>query len=178
MADTAPLVHATLANLWDHLRQWLDVVTLCGPYPSGNILLGEVHHFRHPETDHVGLQLPDAHVAAEAWRQFTQGDIKALSNSSLSRVLTDVGYLLGRRLGLDRVQSGHFGGWLASAITGSCEEHGNEDMIEHLDAVASRAAYGDLTEMNRAYLSPRWWDEYRGATMAVVETLKAEGRGS
>lgn len=174
MSDTAQLIHATLGELWDHLRHWLDAEQDVGPYPHGNILLGEAHHFRHAETDHVAFQLPDAHVAAEAWRQFALGHIEALENPSLSRVMADVGYLLGRRLALDCTSAGHFGDWLATAVTGSCEAHGNEDMIEHLDAVASRAAYGDLTEMGRAYLSPQWWDEYREAAKAVIETLRAD----
>ena len=177
MPERTPHIHAGLGDLWDHLRGWLGIVERAGPYPSGSILLGDAHHFRHPETDHVAWQRSDAQVAAASWRQFTQGDIEALANPSLSRVLGDVGYLLGRRLGLDGVQAGHFGDWLAMAITGSCEGHGNEEMIEHLDAVASRAAYGDLTEMGRAYLSPQWWDAYREAAHAVVAALKADRCG-
>lgn len=161
--------------IWQKLYEFCSLAGDIGPYPVDLIRLDEASYYNVSDRGDVeSVTVAEATVAEAraAWKLFQGGDRHALHHTPLSFALQYLGYLAGRRLGLDATAAVLFGDWLAQVISGWYSHHGNQEAIAYFDEIAAQAVYGDQSYVSRGYLNADFWEQYKPGVKAVVQAVR------
>jgi hypothetical protein len=111
-----PGTSARLTMVWEALRRLCEEAGDIGTYPADDERL-------------LRLEVEDVKEALHAWAAYESGAPEALQDMHLSRVLENMGEIVGERFGLDAIHAMHFGHWLAQAVTGWHSDLSGDDGI-------------------------------------------------
>lgn len=163
-----------METIWEKLREFCSLAGDIGPYPADLIRVDEAGYYNVSDQGIESVTIAEATFAeAEAaWKLFQRGERHALHCTPLSFALQYLGYLAGRRLGLDSTAALLFGDWLAQVISGWYHNHGNQEAIVYFDEIAAQAVHGDQSYVGRGYLSANFWEQYKSGVKAVVQALR------
>jgi hypothetical protein len=156
-----PETSARLTMVWEALRRLCEEAGDIGPYPADDERL-------------LRLEVEDVKEALHAWAAYESGALEALQDVHLSRVLENLGEIVGERFGLDPAHAMHFVQWLAQAVTGWRSDLSGDDEIETLNALAGQAVHGRKTAIGFAWTHADWWMRYQRAIPPMMARLQKE----
>ena len=174
MSNT-PQIHLSLSSIWDFLCRYSTKIDF-GPYPQTQVVIGSKVSTE-PMGEMVEVTRLDALAARAAWEGFMQGDRQALNDPRLARAISNLGYLMGRQVGVLSPQAIQFGHWLAYAITGWSVGQSSESVVTYLESIAAKSTATKPGPEHSAWASDAFWMHfYPLAVSGVITSLGGKER--